>query len=86
MQRLMEAHNRRFGVVVIIAGVFATAAAPGAAAQKTQTVVDIGSRRELFIDRHLIDTLAGCRLELHHPRRESVALKFDKPWEGLHSG
>ena len=86
MQRLMEAHNRRFGVVVIIAGVFATAAAPGAAAQKTQTVVDIGSRRELFVDRHLIDTLTGCRLELHHPRRQSVALKFDKPWEGLHSG
>jgi hypothetical protein len=43
--------------------------------------VEIGSRRELFVDRHLIDRLDGARLQLHHPRRAGVALKMDGPWE-----
>ena len=44
--------------------------------------MDIGSRRELFVDKHLIDRLTGARLELHHPQPAGVALKLDKPWEG----
>jgi len=44
--------------------------------------IDIGSRRELFVDRLLIDRLDGARLELHSPRDEGVVLKFDQPWEG----
>jgi hypothetical protein len=43
--------------------------------------IDIGSRRELFVDRHLIDRLDGALLELHRPRRAGVALKMDRPWE-----
>ena len=49
-------------------------------------VVDIGSRRELFVDDLLIDRLAGARLELHPPQPREVVLKFDAPWEGLYSG
>ena len=30
--------------------------------------LDIGSRRELFVDRLLIDRLEGARLKLHEPR------------------
>jgi hypothetical protein len=48
--------------------------------------VSIGARRELFVDRFLIDELKGLHLQLHAPRDEGVALKFDKPWEGLFSG
>lgn len=48
--------------------------------------VSIGGRRELLADRFLIDELKGLRLQLHAPRDEGVALKFDKPWEGLFSG
>jgi hypothetical protein len=29
--------------------------------------IDIGSRRELFVDRHLIETLGDITLDLHHP-------------------
>lgn len=43
--------------------------------------VEIESRRELFVDRHLVDRLDGARLKLHHPRRAGVALKMDRPWE-----
>ncbi len=44
--------------------------------------VNIGSRRELFIDRLLIDRLPGARLRLHEPRPAEVAVKVDHPWEG----
>ena len=30
--------------------------------------IDIGSRRELFVDHHLIDRLDGTRLVLHRPQ------------------
>lgn len=48
--------------------------------------VNIGSRRELFVDHFLLDQLNGVRLQLHAPRDEGVAFGFDKPWEGLFSG
>ena len=43
--------------------------------------IDIGSRRELFVDRHLIEELDGVRFELHRPQPREVAIRFDKPWE-----
>ncbi len=49
-------------------------------------IVDIGSRRELFVDRHLIDSMRGVELRLHEPRDEGVVLRFDEPWEGIHCG
>ena len=44
-------------------------------------VLDIGSRRELFVDDYMIDRLDGTRLKLREPRDEGVALQLDKPWE-----
>lgn len=49
-------------------------------------VVDLGSRRELFVDRFLIDSMRGAELRLHEPRDEGVVLRFDEPWEGIHCG
>lgn len=45
-------------------------------------VIDIGSRRELFADRLLIDRLDNAGLRLHEPVSGGVALRIDKPWEG----
>ncbi|HET6572299.1 MAG TPA: hypothetical protein VFG68_01765 [Fimbriiglobus sp.] len=44
--------------------------------------IELGSRRELFVDRYLIDKLDGVSLRLETPRDEGIVLKFDKPWEG----
>ncbi|MCX7425386.1 MAG: hypothetical protein NTW96_07135 [Planctomycetia bacterium] len=44
--------------------------------------VDIGSRRELFVDDFLIDSLKNVRLELQHPQPQEIALVCDQPWEG----
>lgn len=47
--------------------------------------VDIGSRRELFVDRRLIARLEGAELRLHAPVRKNDALLLDAPWEGAFS-
>lgn len=49
--------------------------------------VDIGSRRELFVDTHLVDRLSsGASLQLHRPVPQGVAITHDAPWEGSGSG
>ncbi len=45
-------------------------------------VIDIGSRRELFVDRLLISRLVGADLELKQPVPAGIAVRFDDPWEG----
>ena len=44
--------------------------------------VDIGSRRELFVDHHLIESLDGARLQLHRPTRREIVFRSDAAWEG----
>ena len=57
---------------------------PGAEASVAKTL-DIGSRRELFVDGYLIDRLDNVQQAVQEPRREDVALRFDNPWEGKFS-
>ena len=40
------------------------------------------SRRELFVDRYLIDSLIGAELRLAQPIDVGPAFQFDRPWEG----
>ena len=47
-----------------------------------QEAINIGSRRELFVDYLLIDRLANASLRLHEPVSGGVAIRVDKPWEG----
>ncbi len=65
-------------ILTIVLGQFAASAAtcPG-------EPIKIGFRRELFVDRHLIDKLSGtASLKLHRPEPREVVLTTDKPWEG----
>lgn len=48
--------------------------------------IDLGQRRELFVDEHLIASKAGVDLKLHKPQAQDVALVCDAPWEGNTSG
>src|ERR1051325_10264711 len=50
------------------------------------SVIDIGSRLELFVDFFLIERLDGPRLQLNNPMPANTALRFDQPWEGPFSG
>lgn len=51
-----------------------------------QETIQIDSRRELFIDHHLIENLNNVSLRLHKPIDEGKVIEFDEPWEGLFSG
>ncbi|MBL9113592.1 MAG: hypothetical protein JNJ83_01190 [Verrucomicrobiaceae bacterium] len=49
-------------------------------------LVSLGSKRELFVDEHLIASKSGVELKLHKPQAREVALVCDAPWEGNTSG
>lgn len=49
--------------------------------------IAIGSRLELMVDEHLIDSMTGgARLQLHRPERKEIVLRTDEPWGGNASG
>lgn len=56
------------------------------AALHAEDPVAVGSNRELFVDRYLIERLDDARLVLHPPQPAEIVLRFDEPWEGLYSG
>jgi hypothetical protein len=80
--------RRAAAAASICAGVLLlTGLAVAAAAFGGERPVDIGTRRELFVDRHLIDKLGGgAELRRHRPARREVVLEHDEPWEGNTSG
>lgn len=72
----LKTTRRQFGGRVALAAVVAQGT--GATAQ----VIDIGGRRELFVDDFLIGRIHGARLELGRPVDAGPAIRFDRPWEG----
>jgi hypothetical protein len=49
--------------------------------------LNIGSRRELFVDDALVEKLTGkAELRLHHPVPQEIAIIHDAPWEGSGCG
>tara|TARA_Y100000588_G_scaffold87679_3_gene93491 strand:- start:12159 stop:13667 length:1509 start_codon:yes stop_codon:yes gene_type:complete len=81
MDRNITKQNRlslTMGLIVVFASVVS-----GNAAEP----IDIGSRRELFVDDHLIERISGTGvLRLHHPIPREVSIVHDAPWEGTASG
>ena len=55
-----------------------------AAAARARAVgtIELGSRRELFVDRFLIERMEGTELRLQRPIEREKVLPFDRPWEG----
>lgn len=74
---------RCWQIVTILVALFGQA--PSTQADESN-IVAIASRRELFVDHHLINKADNVRLVLHEPRDMGPVLKFDQPWEGLFSG
>jgi hypothetical protein len=54
----------------------------GATQKPSTDPIQIGSRRELFVDRTLIERLDGAFLKLHEPVSGGTAIRIDKPSEG----
>ncbi|QDU56885.1 glycoside hydrolase family protein [Aeoliella mucimassa] len=49
---------------------------------QADTPTDLTSKRELFVDSQMIDTMDGVKLELQKPNEEEVVIVHDEPWEG----
>src|SRR6187401_2560454 len=47
--------------------------------------IDIGSRRELFVDQYLIQRMTGLSRKLHEPQPGGVAIAYDGPLEDRYS-
>jgi hypothetical protein len=62
----------------------AAPAAPAAAVAdvRSDQVLDLGTRRELFVDRLLVERLENAVMKLHEPVSGGVAIRIDRPWEG----
>lgn len=45
-------------------------------------MINLGKRRELFIDKKMIDLMDGTFMKLHEPVPCDAAIKLDKPWDG----
>ena len=55
--------------------------------RESSEILDIGTRRELFIDGELIQELKGKAFQrLQQPRPRELVLRHDAPWEGTGSG
>ena len=74
----------KYTAILRIAVLLIPFAALSAAA--TDAPIEIDSRRELFVDDHLIESLRDARRQLHHPTPREIAIVHDAPWEGAGSG
>lgn len=50
---------------------------------RAESPLELGDKRELFVDHHLIGSISGATLKLHEPRDEGEVLRYDRPWEGI---
>ncbi|KAA3610698.1 MAG: hypothetical protein DWQ05_21915 [Calditrichaeota bacterium] len=52
-----------------------------------KAILQLESKRELFVDSYLINKLnGGAKLNLHSPRDEGPVIQFDREWEGAFCG
>jgi hypothetical protein len=80
---------RRFGILPFCLAMAAFCGPLHVFDSRTATAADpitLGTRRELFIDRFLIERLSNASLQLHAPHDEGAVLRFDARWEGPHAG
>ena len=71
----MKAKLRVIAVACVLSGSVVQVAEP--------KVLDIGNRRELFVDDYLIERMSGgAELRMHNPTPREIAIEFDQPWEG----
>jgi len=72
----------RFLVGIVLSSAITVARADETAGTKP---IDIGSRRELFVDDFLVESRQGVALKLHKPEPRDLVLVCDTPWEGNES-
>ena len=44
-------------------------------------ILDVGSNKQLFIDRRFVQDAAGVQLQMNPPAKAGVVLRGDRPWD-----
>jgi hypothetical protein len=57
-----------------------------AAVAQSEEPIDIGSRRQLFLDDHIVERIDGLTHTMHQPVKRGPVLKAEEPWEGVYIG
>lgn len=55
-------------------------------AVKAADAIEIGTRRELFLDRQLVESSRDIHWQLHSPQPQEIAIECDQAWEGSACG
>ena len=83
MPTCTEMSRRTFLKCSVTAAAALPAAISTSLAEDEAAIIEIGSRRELFVDNQLIERLNGKALQrLHHPVPREIAILHDEAWEG----
>src|SRR5262245_49994295 len=69
-------------ILLVSVGTGAVAQEKGTATASVSAPIDIGARRELFVDDFLIERRDGVELRLHSPTPREIVLVKDADWEG----
>ena len=79
----IPAINYRVSRIVLMTAVVMTAApVRRSQSEDRQAVIDVGSRKQLFIDERFIESSSGVELVMHSPSRDGqVLVEADQPWE-----
>jgi hypothetical protein len=67
---------------MLIRTAVAAAAVASALAGAASEPLRVGTERQLFVDRFLVERMDGVDLQLHSPVAREVVLRAEKPWEG----
>jgi hypothetical protein len=73
--------KRQFLGYASLAAVMTLCSYTGADTPAPGKVIELGTRREIFVDPFLIQELKGAKLVMHAPRDEGAVMHFDQPWE-----
>ncbi|MBL9215396.1 MAG: hypothetical protein JNG83_07975 [Opitutaceae bacterium] len=74
---------RALSLIIPVRLALVLALGSGAVLAATEPVIDLGMRRELFVDDLLLERLdGGAARRQHHPEAREVAIVHDAPWEG----
>src|SRR5687767_11807103 len=73
---------RRSVLLVALVGAATATQAGEPSKAPIKGVIDLGNRRELFVDGSLVERLQGAELKMHQPVPQDVAIVCDAPWEG----
>lgn len=77
---MQRASHRVLGLLILLT-LFRGAGVSDTFAQ-VPAPIELSSRRELFIDDHLISEMKQTQLLVHQPVREEIVAECDAPWEG----